>query len=67
MRDQQRRRWLAHLATGLALLALIGYAWAVLRPLAQLHTNGFAGYYTVGHIAVYTPAQLARAYDETSE
>jgi len=65
MRDQQRRRWLAHLATGLALLALIGYAWAVLRPLAQLHTNGFAGYYTVGHIAVYTPAQLARAYDET--
>jgi len=65
MRDQQRRRWLAHLATGLALLALIGYAWAVLRPLAQLHTNGFAGYYTVGHIAVFTPAQLARAYDET--
>jgi len=65
MRDQQRRRWLAHFATGLALLALIGYAWAVLRPLARLHTNGFAGYYTVGHIAVYTPAQLAQAYDET--
>jgi hypothetical protein len=64
MSDPQRRRWLPHLATGLALLALIGYAWAVLRPLARLHTNGFAGYYTVGHIAVYTPAQLALAYDE---
>ena len=63
MRDQQRRRWLAHLATGLALLALIGYAWAILWPLARLHTNGFAGYYTVGHIAVYTPAQLPLAYD----
>lgn len=64
MSDSQRRRWLTRLATGLALLALIGYAWAVLRPLAPLHTNGFAGYYTVGHIAVYTPAQLALAYDE---
>ncbi len=65
MLAQRTQRVRGHLVTGLAVLALLGYTVGVLRPLARLHTNGFAGYYTVGHIAVYTPAQLALAYDET--
>ncbi|MGB3061604.1 MAG: glycosyltransferase family 87 protein, partial [Anaerolineae bacterium] len=64
MLDQRNDRWLTHLATGLALLALLFFALTVVRPLARLHTDGFAGYYTIGHIAVYTPEQLALAYDE---
>ena len=63
MLDPRTRRWHGHLVTGLALLILLVYTVVALRPLA--HTNGFAGYYTIGHIAVYTPEQLARAYDET--
>ena len=64
MLDQRNDRWLTHLATGLALLALLFVALTVVRTLARLHTDGFAGYYTIGHIAVYTPEQLALAYDE---
>ncbi|MBK9231414.1 MAG: hypothetical protein IPO15_11300 [Anaerolineae bacterium] len=52
MLDQRNDRWLTHLATGLALLALLFFALTVVRPLDGAYRR-LCRYYTIGHIAVY--------------